>query len=67
MLAVSDLKVRYGVVEAVRGVSWRIAAGETLGIVGSSGCGKSTTVRAVVGLVRPSAGRSFLTAVPATP
>jgi oligopeptide transport system ATP-binding protein len=45
------------VVHAVDGVNLRIDPGETVGLVGESGCGKSTTARAVVGLYRPTAGR----------
>ncbi len=56
MLEVDRLRVRYGGFEAVKGVSWRVGAGEALGLVGTSGCGKSTTARAVVGLVPPAGG-----------
>ena len=72
ILEVEDLKVHFpvrkgvfaratGWVKAVDGVSFAIRRGETLGIVGESGCGKSTTSRAILGLVKPTSGTIRLT------
>jgi oligopeptide transport system ATP-binding protein len=67
LLEVRDLKVHFpfargpiwkrehGVVRAVDGISFSVAEGETLGLVGESGCGKSTTARAVLNLIKSSA------------
>ena len=44
-------------VRAVDGVSFRLQHGETLGLVGESGCGKSTTGRAILRLIEPTGGR----------
>ncbi len=60
LLAVQELCVHFpsprGTVKAVDGVSFDLFRGETLGLVGESGCGKSTTARAIVGLVPVTSG-----------
>src|SRR5213083_439920 len=56
MLDVKDLRVRYGTVEAVKGVSFRVDAGAIVSLIGANGAGKTTSLRALTGLVRPSGG-----------
>lgn len=61
VLSVQDLVVRYGDVEAVRGVSFGLARGDAIGIVGESGCGKSSVAHAITRLVATASGRITLT------
>jgi branched-chain amino acid transport system ATP-binding protein len=56
MLDVEDLRVRYGTVEAVKGISFRVSAGAIVSLIGANGAGKTTSLRALTGLVRPSGG-----------
>ena len=56
MLEVKELRVRYGTVEAVKGLSFDVAAGAIVSLIGANGAGKTTSLRALTGLVRPSAG-----------
>jgi branched-chain amino acid transport system ATP-binding protein len=70
LLQVSELDVRHGLLQAVRQVSFELAEGETLALVGANGAGKSTLLRAIAGAHRPAAGRLVfegrdITAMPA--
>jgi peptide/nickel transport system ATP-binding protein len=58
LLSVQNLRIAYGKHEAVRGISFAIAPGETLGLVGESGSGKSATALAMMRLLPPSASVS---------
>lgn len=57
MLKVSNLHVDYGMIKAVRGVSFEVNQGEIVSLIGANGAGKSTILRTVSGLVRPSGGK----------
>src|SRR6188472_1626597 len=57
-LAVSDLRKRYGRIDALRGVDLEVAPGELFGLLGPNGAGKSTLVKIACGLVRATGGRA---------
>lgn len=56
LLEVSNLQVAYGHIEAVQGIDFQVEAGEICSLVGANGAGKSTTLLALSGLVKPKAG-----------
>ena len=58
MLEVRDLHVHYGTVEAVAGVSFEVGEAGIVGVIGANGAGKTTSLRALTGLVRPSSGEA---------
>ena len=56
ILKINDLKVNYGGIEAVKGISFDVPAGEIITLIGANGAGKSSTLRAIAGLVKPASG-----------
>ncbi len=56
LLSIRDLVVHYGVIRALSGISLEVPEGRIVALIGANGAGKSTTLRAISGLVRPTAG-----------
>ena len=56
ILSVKDLQVNYGGIEAVKGISFDVPAGDIVTLIGANGAGKSTTLKATAGLVKPRSG-----------
>ena len=54
MIEVRDLRKTFGAVEAVRGISFRVEAGEIVGFLGPNGAGKTTTMRILAGIFPPT-------------
>ncbi|NLU53508.1 MAG: ABC transporter ATP-binding protein [Clostridiaceae bacterium] len=57
MLKITDLKVSYGGIEAVKGISFEVPEKSIVTLIGANGAGKSTTLRSISGLVRPKSGK----------
>jgi ABC-2 type transport system ATP-binding protein len=64
MIEVESLSKRFGKTQAVAGLSFRVEPGTITGFLGPNGAGKSTTLRSVLGLVHPDAGRATVLGVP---
>ena len=56
MLKVTDLKVKYGMIEAIKGISFEVRDGEIVTMIGANGAGKTTTMHAISGLVKAAEG-----------
>ena len=63
MIDVSGLRKKYGDIEALKGVSFRVGAGEIFGLLGPNGAGKSTAIGILCGLVKPDAGQATLNGI----
>ena len=57
MLQVTDLKVNYGVIQAIKGVSFEVNEGEVIALIGANGAGKTTILHTVTGLIAPKSGK----------
>ena len=57
ILSIRNLKVNYGGIEAVKGISFDVQEGSIVTLIGANGAGKSSTLRSIVGLVKPASGQ----------
>lgn len=60
MLQVTDLKVNYGMIQAIKGISFTVEDGEIVTLIGANGAGKTTTMHAISGLLKPASGSIML-------
>ena len=60
MLKVTDLRVKYGMIEAIKGISFEVRDGEIVTMIGANGAGKTTTMHAISGLVKAAEGSIML-------
>ncbi len=56
MLEINDLEVHYGVIKAIKGVSFKVDEGEVIALIGANGAGKTTILHTITGLLKPTAG-----------
>ncbi len=56
MLEVTDLKVNYGMIQAIKGITFTVKDGEIVTLIGANGAGKTTTMHAISGLLKPASG-----------
>ncbi|MCX5436672.1 MULTISPECIES: ABC transporter ATP-binding protein [Streptomyces] len=66
LLEVEDLKVAYGKIEAVKGISFSVQQGEVVTLIGTNGAGKTTTLRTLSGLLKPLSGKITFDGKPLT-
>ena len=57
MLKITDLEVYYGVIQAIKGISFEVKEGEVIALIGANGAGKTTILHTVTGLIAPKAGK----------
>ncbi len=57
MLEIKDLEVYYGMIQAIKGISFEVKEGEVIALIGANGAGKTTTLHAVTGLISAKAGK----------
>jgi branched-chain amino acid transport system ATP-binding protein len=60
MLKVENLYVRYGMIEAIKGISFEVRDGEIVTLIGANGAGKTTTMHTISGLIKPASGSILL-------
>ncbi len=70
MLEIKDIEVYYGVIQAIKGISFEVNEGEVIALIGANGAGKTTTLQTITGLISPKKGQIFfegqdITRVPA--
>ena len=56
MLTIKDLEVYYGVIQAIKGVSFEVNQGEVIALIGANGAGKTTILHTITGLLAPKNG-----------